>query len=64
MTLQFAWMIATSVLSAAFAAGGAYGAVIWRFRAVEHRLRRLEEDVSRAEDRIDSLLLRKPHHAG
>lgn len=61
MTPEVIWKILESLISGAFAAGGAYGAVVWRFRAIEHRLRRLEEDVDRAEERIDSLLLRKRH---
>lgn len=53
MTAELAWLIASSLISAAFAAGGAFAAVSWRFRALEGRVKSAEDAIVYDRMRLD-----------
>lgn len=61
MTPELWAAILSPICSGLFAAGMAAGAVTWRFRALEGRVTRVEQDSRQAHKRIDRLL-EEPHH--
>lgn len=50
------WLAVSPLVSAIFAAGGAYGAITWRFRALEWRVAAVEKRTELAHERVDQLL--------